>query len=237
MINLERLGKALREAFVTEDVRLAEDGVHRMYVGYQMARIRKLDAAYETVQRRALEEARAQEKEETREEEGGGDGEESEASDEEDVVITVVRPFAPLPHGPNGEYLHLECDEIQIDIRNGHEQHSPKCEGQTLNIALDDGTVTLPCDDETCDIHPRGSTDRLVSNSWETFFKALGFVDVRGNIIVNNYQRSNRPIPKALENLFKSGVYINVRNITVNNYNCEDGGLGGRSPLKRPRVE
>ena len=61
MINLERLGKALREAFVTEDVSLAHDGVHRMYVGYQMAQIRKLDAAYENVQRRAIEEARARE--------------------------------------------------------------------------------------------------------------------------------------------------------------------------------
>ena len=70
MINLERLGKALREAFVTEDVRLADDGVHRMYVGYQMAQIRKLDAAYENVQRRAIEEARARD-----ETNPGGDGE------------------------------------------------------------------------------------------------------------------------------------------------------------------
>jgi len=50
MRNLEKLASVLREAFVTAEVKLANDGIHRVYVGYQMASIRKIDAAYEEVQ-------------------------------------------------------------------------------------------------------------------------------------------------------------------------------------------
>jgi len=56
--NLEKLAIVLREAFVTEEVKLANDGIHRVYVGYQLANIRKLDAAYEEVQKGALKRAR-----------------------------------------------------------------------------------------------------------------------------------------------------------------------------------
>ena len=58
MQNMEKLVRVLREAFVTQEVKLADDGIHRVYVGYQMARIRKLDAAYEEVQKNALKRAR-----------------------------------------------------------------------------------------------------------------------------------------------------------------------------------
>ena len=58
MQNLVKLARVLREAFVTEEVKLANDGIHRVYVGYQMASIRKIDAAYEEVQKAALKRAR-----------------------------------------------------------------------------------------------------------------------------------------------------------------------------------
>ena len=54
MQNLETLAEKLREGFVSDDVKLATDGIHRIFVGYQMATIRRLDAAYAEVQKNGL---------------------------------------------------------------------------------------------------------------------------------------------------------------------------------------
>ena len=59
--NLERMGDKLREAFTTDDVQLAEDGIHRIYVGYTRQKVRHLGAEYEKVQRKALKDDRTNE--------------------------------------------------------------------------------------------------------------------------------------------------------------------------------
>jgi hypothetical protein len=58
MQNLETLAEKLREGFVSDDVKLATDGIHRIFVGYQMATIRRLDAAYAEVQNIGLKRTR-----------------------------------------------------------------------------------------------------------------------------------------------------------------------------------
>jgi hypothetical protein len=58
MQHLEKLKTVLREAFVTDDVRFAIDGIHKVCVGYCATTVRKLDAAYEDSQKRALKRAR-----------------------------------------------------------------------------------------------------------------------------------------------------------------------------------
>jgi hypothetical protein len=58
MQNLESLAEKLREGFVSDDVKLATDGIHRILVGYQMATIRRLDAAYAEVQNNGLKRTR-----------------------------------------------------------------------------------------------------------------------------------------------------------------------------------
>lgn len=53
----EELGRALRAAFVTDDVRWATDGLHRVYLGYSSTRIRELEAVYSGAQKTALRDA------------------------------------------------------------------------------------------------------------------------------------------------------------------------------------
>lgn len=53
----EELGRALRSAFVTDDVRWATDGLHRVYLGYSSTRIRELEAVYSGAQKTALRDA------------------------------------------------------------------------------------------------------------------------------------------------------------------------------------
>lgn len=55
--SFEELGRALRLAFVTEDVRWASDGLHRVYLGYSSTRIRELEAVYSGAQKTALRDA------------------------------------------------------------------------------------------------------------------------------------------------------------------------------------
>lgn len=47
----ERLGKTLREAFTTEDVRFQDDGILRFYLGYDRSRIREIESQYAVMER------------------------------------------------------------------------------------------------------------------------------------------------------------------------------------------
>lgn len=53
----EVLGQTLRECFVTDDCKYAEDGVFRKYLGYDRTRIRDIEREYALTQRGALQES------------------------------------------------------------------------------------------------------------------------------------------------------------------------------------
>lgn len=52
----ERLGEKLRHAFITDDVKYTDDGIHRIYLNYSSGRKRKLTRAMHEDQQKALKE-------------------------------------------------------------------------------------------------------------------------------------------------------------------------------------
>ena len=53
----DTLGKAVRDAFVTDDCRFAEDGILRRYIGYDRGRVRSIEREYSISQRGMMQES------------------------------------------------------------------------------------------------------------------------------------------------------------------------------------